>query len=91
MRSLEDITDAVRRNEPATEDELRLAICAYDVLLAQLQLENNPVLLAEFFKAGEADPSTYIGPANDPRNPEAVAWHKAFKTVEEGAKDGRQD
>lgn len=36
MRSLEDITDAVRRNEPATEDELRLAICAYDVLLAQL-------------------------------------------------------
>lgn len=85
MRSLEDITDAVRRNEPATEDELRLAICAYDVLLAQLQLDKNPVLLAEFFKAGEADPLTYIGPANDPRNPEAVAWHKAFKKVEDHA------
>lgn len=55
MRTLSDITDAARRGEAVTEEELRLAVCAYDV---------------------------FIAPSNDPDNPEAVAWHKAFINVD---------
>jgi len=82
MRTLSDITDAARRGEPVTEEELRLAVCAYDVFIAQLELEKDPKQLAKFFVAAESDPREYIGPANDPDNPEAVAWHKAFINTE---------
>lgn len=79
MRELHEITDAARRNEPATEEELRLAVCAYDVLMVQLELDKDPKQLAKFFTAAEASPEDYLGPANDPRNPDVVAWHKAFR------------
>lgn len=82
MRTLSDITDAARRGEPVTEEELRLAVCAYDVFIAQLELEKDPKQLAKFFVAAESDPREYIGPANDPDNPEVVAWHKAFINTE---------
>lgn len=78
MRTLQQITDAARRGEPATEEELRLAVCAYDVFIAQLELEKDPKQLQKFFVAAEAVPREYIGPANDPDNQDAVDWHKAF-------------
>lgn len=78
MRTLDDITTAVRRAEPVTVEELTLAICAYDVLLSKLKVENNAVQLQEYFVAGDSDPVTYIGPANDPRNAESVHWHKTM-------------
>lgn len=85
MRTLHEITDAARRNEPATEEELRLAVCAYDVLLAQLEVENDPKQLEKFFAASTRAPLQFIGPANDPRDPDVVAWHRAFINVEKGA------
>lgn len=81
MRTLQQITDAARRNEPVSELELRFAVCAYDVLLAQLELEKDPKQLQKFFVAAEADPRAYIGPANNPLNAEARDWHKAFINV----------
>jgi len=83
MRTLQQITDATRRNEEATEEELRFAVCAYDVLLAQLELEQDPKQLQKFFIAAEADPRAYIGPTNNPLNAEARDWHKAFINVGE--------
>lgn len=82
MRTLDEITAAVRRAEPVTTEELTLAVCAYDVLMAVLKVENNPVQLQEYFVAGDTDPLTYIGPANDPGNPESVHWHKTMIGVE---------
>lgn len=83
MRTLQQITDAARRNEPATDEELRLAVTAYDVLLAQLELDKDPKQLQKFFVAAESDPRAYVGPANDPANAEARDWHKAFINVGE--------
>lgn len=68
MRTLDDITTAVRRAEPVTTEELTLAICAYD----------DAVQLQEYFVAGDPDPLAYIDPANDPRNAESVHWHKTM-------------
>lgn len=81
MRKLHEITDAVRRNEPATEEELRLAICAYDVLMVQLELDKDPKQLEKFFTAAELNPEDYLGPENDPRDPKVAAWHKAFINI----------
>ncbi len=78
MRTLDEITTAVRRAEPVTTEELTLAICAYDVLLSKLKVEDNPTQLQEYFVAGDNDPAAYIGPANDPRNAESVHWHKTM-------------
>ncbi len=78
MRTLDDITTAVRRAGPATIEELTLAVCAYDVLLSKLELDLDPVRLQEYFVAGSVSPEEYIGWCNDPRNPEFIAWHKAF-------------
>ena len=76
MRSLTEITYAVRRNEPATLDEMRYAIVANDVLLAQLHIAWNEHQLADFFAAAESCPKAYVGWDNDPENPEAVEWHR---------------
>lgn len=78
MRTLDEITTAVRRAEPVTTEELTLAICAYDVLMSKLKVENNPVQLQEYFLAGDSDPEAYIGLVNDPRNAESVHWHKTM-------------
>ena len=76
MRTLQEITDAARRNEPITDNELRYAVCAYDVLLFQLDLSKDYKQLKKFMIAADMDPREFIGPANDPRNPYAVNWHK---------------
>ena len=81
MRTLEKITEAARTGAEATEEELRLAICAYDVLLAFSEVEKHVLLLQEFFKAAEMEPRAYIGENNSPDNVEFVEWYKAMKTV----------
>lgn len=81
MRTLQEITGAVRSDSPVTREELAYAICAYDVLLNKLKVEENPAQLAEFFIAAEADPREYIGPANDPLNEEVREWYKTFMGV----------
>lgn len=78
MRTLQDITDAARVNGVATDEELRLAIVAYDVLLARLGLENDPKQLEKYLRAVDSFPRAYIGTANDPNNEAAREWHRAF-------------
>tara|TARA_R110000851_G_scaffold28177_1_gene78912 strand:- start:167 stop:538 length:372 start_codon:yes stop_codon:yes gene_type:complete len=80
-RTLDEITEAVRRNEPVTAAELKYSVSAYDVLLAMLKLDENPVQLKSYMVAGDSCPKAYIGPANDPLDPEVQEWHKAFKAV----------
>lgn len=81
MRTLDEITTAVRRNEPVTDEELRYSVCAYDVLLALLELDKDPVRLKQYMTAGDMCPREYIGPANDPSEPSVQEWHKAFTAV----------
>lgn len=76
MRKLHEITSAARLGETITDEEARLAICAYDVMLANLQ--HVPDALFEYFRAAELTPRQYIGPNNDPDNPEAVEWYKTW-------------
>lgn len=78
MRTLDEITTAVRRQDVITHEELIYAVCAYDVLMSKLEVEKNPVLLQEYFIAADSSPKKYIGWANDPINPEARAWHTAM-------------
>ena len=77
MRTLERITTAVRRNEEVSDEELRYCVAAYDVFLAKIEMAANAVMLHEFFIAAEACPKEYIGWANDFKNPDFVALHKA--------------
>lgn len=83
MRTLQEITDAVRRNEHATSDELRYAIAAYDVFLAKIEIEKYVPLLTEFFIAAESSPRKYIGPENDPKNKKVAEWHRAVINVKD--------
>lgn len=83
MRTLDEITTAVRRNEPVTDEELRYSVCAFDVLLSLLELDKDPVRLKQYMIAGDMCPREYIGPANDPENPDAREWHKAFLAPKE--------
>ena len=81
MRTLNEITSACRRGEPVTEEELRYAVCAYDVMVAQFEIENHAVLLEKYFVAAEMDVKEYVGPNNDPNDPEVQKWHRAFAKV----------
>ena len=76
MRTLKQITDAVRRNEGAIYAELFYAVVAYDVLLAQMNIAADQQQVAEFFKAAELPPHEYVGWDNSPDNPESVEWHR---------------
>lgn len=81
MKTLSEITDAVRRNEAVTEEELRVAVVTYDVLMARIDVTRYPEAMAEFFKATNGDPREYYGHENAPDNPEYAEWHKAFVNV----------
>ncbi len=81
MRTLNEITRAVRTNRPVNAQELRRAVVAYDVLLALLNVEQNPLQLAEYFKAGSSCPVHYAGPANNPDDPDVRAWYDAMHEV----------
>ncbi len=82
MRTLTEITNAVRRGQDVTEEELRYAVVAYDVLIAKLHITQDKQMVEEFFKASEGDPREYIGWVNDPANPEAVDWHTNHVNIE---------
>lgn len=77
MRTLTEITNAVRRGQEVTPDELRYTVAAYDVMVAKFNVQQEPRMLEEFFRAAESDPRDYIGWENDPDNPEVVEWHKS--------------
>jgi len=81
MRTLDEIVKAIRSGLPYTEEETRYAVVAYDVLIAQIYLDRNPVQLAEFFRAAETSPIEYVGWVNDPENPEAREWYVAMNNV----------
>jgi len=78
MRTLSEITAAVRQGDPVTGDELRYAVVAYDVMVAQMELPNDPKRLFHYFQAADNDPREYIGQANDPAFPDARRWYAAM-------------
>lgn len=78
MKTLDEIVSAVRSNELCTAEELTYAVVAFDVLLAQLELDQNAVQLQHWMAAATQDPRLYAGEANDPANPETVAWYRAM-------------
>ena len=78
MRTLSEITAAVRQGDPVTSDELRYAVVAYDVLVAQLDLPNDPRQLQHYFQAADNDPREYVGRANDPALADARQWYRAM-------------
>lgn len=81
MRSLGDIVSAVRSGEPVDFDELRLAVVAFDVLLAQQGLQQHPAALQAYFEAAQLDPREYVGVNNDPDNEGAAVWYRAMLSV----------
>lgn len=70
MRTLTEVTEAVRTNQRATEGELRLAICALDIILATQ--DENPEAFAELSDLPLTESVTW---ENSPANPEFVAWY----------------
>jgi len=54
MKTLTEITNAVRRDQEVTEDELRYAVVAYDVLIAKFNIPQDRQMMEEFFKAAKA-------------------------------------
>lgn len=82
---LHEITAACRTGEPVDQELLILAICAYDVLMAQVTGDsmNQTQVKAEYFKAGDTKPAEYIGWNNHPDNPEFQAWYRSLKSVGE--------
>ena len=81
MRTLDEIVAAVRSNETYTEDELVYAVVAFDVLLSQLKLDEDPQRLQHWMVAAINSPKEYAGPYNDPANPEVEEWYKAMHNV----------
>lgn len=81
MRTLDEIVTAARLNEPLEPDEARYAIVAFDVVLARLDLEKDAIRLKEWMTAALLDPQKYIGPANDPQNPEVVDWYRSMHGI----------
>lgn len=81
MRTLDEIVAAARLNEPLDLGEARYAITAFDVLLAQLDLDQDVARLQKWITAATMPPRDYIGEANDPREPEAVEWYRAMHGV----------
>jgi hypothetical protein len=75
MRTLNQITGAVRRGEEVTDRELRMAVCAYDKMCAQFNLAEQPDQLAQYFEAAEANPEQYVGLDHSPDNPTFVKWY----------------
>lgn len=81
MKTLDEIVDAVRRGDEVEHDELRLAVVAFDVLLANLDLPQDHARLSKYMLAAGLPPRRYVGKANDPDQPEAVEWYVRMKAV----------
>lgn len=82
MRTLDEIVAAARLNEELDADDARYAIVAFDVLLSQLNLDQDAERLKEWMVAATNSPQEYAGEANDPQNPDAVAWYRAMHGVQ---------
>lgn len=80
-RTLDQIIDKVRRGGTVATDDLRYAVVAFDVLLAQLDLPSDVARMEKYMQAAALPPRRYVGEGNDPENPEAVAWFVAMKGV----------
>lgn len=80
--TLNGITQRARTGRPLSEEELRLAVCAYDVLFAQINADKFPGVLKEYFRAAEITPEVYIGWQNNPNNPEFVQWYLQNITID---------
>ena len=83
-KTLNQIVESARIGEPLTNNELRFAVCAFDVLLAQLDISQNPEQLASYFVAAELPPEAYLGENNHPDSAAFREWYTAFKNF--GAK-----
>lgn len=81
MRSLSQITSALRSGGSVDVEELRAAVVAYDVLLSQLDLPSDVKRLGVYFQAAEADPEVYVGEANALSSEAAQEWYKAMLSV----------
>lgn len=82
MRTLDEIVNAVRSAEgEATDEELRYAVTAFDVLVSRLKVEENTTQLHEWFAAAETPLDEYLGSANRPDSPEAIAWYRAMRSA----------
>lgn len=82
MKTLDEIVADARLNKILDLSEARLAIVAFDVLISQLHLEQQPVQLQEWMAAAITPPDKYVGEANSPYNPEAVEWYRAMHGVQ---------
>lgn len=80
MRTCNRIVDAVRRNEPVTEEEMRFVIAAQDMILAQataaLRMYQETEVLKLYFQSTMKPVDEFVGHDNSPYNPEFVKWHK---------------
>lgn len=75
MRTLDEIVAAIRSGRPYTKEEAAYTVVAFDVLLAQLALDQDAPRLQHWMSAATQSPKEYIGPANDPANPDATSWY----------------
>lgn len=82
MRPLKEIITDARTGGDTYYDEVLYALVAYDVMLAGFDLENDPDRLQQYLTVLDADPEKFVGPANDPKNPEAVRHYKAFDNID---------
>jgi len=87
MRTLSQITTAVRTREPFSVAELKYAVVAYDVLISRLEVANDPKQLQKYFEAAEVDVRSYVGPENDPENAEACEWYRSMIAVPDKVAD----
>lgn len=87
MRTLSQITTAVRTREPFSIAELEYAIVAYDVLMAQLGVVNDLKQLQKYFEAAETDVRAYVGPDNDPESAAAREWYVAMNAIPDAVTD----
>lgn len=78
MRTLDEIITTARLNRDLDCEEARYAIVALDVLLSQLQLDGDVARFQKWQAAASLSPKDYVGSANDPQNPAAVAWYRAM-------------
>lgn len=85
MRALDEIVAAARLNEELDPREARFALVAFDVLIADMQLEHDVAKLQAWMQAAVTPPDRYIGEANSPENAEAVEWMRAMRGASEKA------
>lgn len=83
-RTLGDIVEAIRTDNLVSASEMMYAVVAFDVLMSQLQVDKHFSQLQEYIHASACPPREYVGWANDPTNPDAVAWYKAMLSVSSG-------